>query len=113
MLVVGLDRDLPSLPGTRRHADRLQHDRKQPRRHLLAGSDHRIIFARIVKRRGLLGPFDELIGVTGHCGDNDSAMMPRFHFALHMQRDIPNPIEVANRRPSEFHHQNGHELALS
>ena len=50
---VGADRDLPALPGARLDADVLQGDRQQPGRHLLAGGDHRVVFAGIVERRGL------------------------------------------------------------
>src|SRR3984957_18561547 len=48
--VAGLDRDLPTLPGTCVNADRLQRDREQPRGNLFAGRHHGVIFAPVVHR---------------------------------------------------------------
>src|SRR5262249_6242661 len=45
---VGLQRDLPALPGSRFDADRLEHEREQPGGHLLAGGHHRVVFASVV-----------------------------------------------------------------
>ena len=54
MRVVGHDRHLPALPGPRLDADGLQRDGQQADRHLLAGGDDHVVFARVVQRRELL-----------------------------------------------------------
>src|SRR5690606_16577444 len=70
MRVVGADRYLPALPGARVDTACLQHQRQQARTHLLAGGDHRVVFARIVNveiralgLRRLLHPGDQLVGL--------------------------------------------------
>ena len=50
----------------------------------------------------------QLICVARHRGNDDGALVPCIHFPLHMLCDIADPVEVANRRPTEFHHQKGH-----
>ena len=46
MGVIGFDRNLPALPGARRHAHFLKDDGQQAGGDLFAGGDHRVIFAR-------------------------------------------------------------------
>ena len=45
----GRDRDLPALPGARLQAHRLQHDREETGRHLLAGGDDGVVLARVMQ----------------------------------------------------------------
>ena len=73
---VGEDRDLPALPGAGLDADLLQRDRQQAGGHLLAGGHHGVVLPRVVQRRQLLAPGDQLVGDAGHGGDHDRDLLP-------------------------------------
>ncbi|BBC02841.1 DNA mismatch repair protein [Bradyrhizobium elkanii USDA 61] len=109
--VRGLDRDLPALPGARLDADALQHDREQARGDLFAGGDHRVIFARVVHRRGVGAPGHQLIGLAGHRGDDDGDLVARVDLALHMLRDVADTIDIGDGCTAEFHHEAAHDDA--
>ncbi|MNZ95244.1 hypothetical protein D3C78_1143810 [compost metagenome] len=118
MRIVGADRDLPALPGARIDAHGLQRDRQKTRCHLLAGCNDRVIFARIVKGGGvgaghlcsILHPVHQLVGFTGHGGNDHGHFMAGIHFAFHMPCDIVNAFEVRDGRAAEFHDNASHSL---
>ncbi len=111
MRVRGLDRDLPALPGARLDTEALQHDREQARGDLLAGGDHRVVFARVVQRRGVGAPGHQLVGLAGHRRDDDGDLMARVDLALHMLRDVADTIDIGDGRTAEFHHEAAHDDA--
>ena len=106
--VGGEDRQLPALPGARVDAHALERDRQQPGGHLLAGGDHRVVFARIVQRRGVAAPADQLVGLAGHGGDHDGDLMAGIDLALDVARDVADAVDVGDRRAAEFHDEAGH-----
>ena len=108
--VGGLDRDLPALPRARLDADRLQRDRKQSGRHLFARGDHGVVFARVVQRRSLRRPADQLIGLAGHGGDHDGDLVARVDLALHMLRNVADALDIGDGRSAEFHHETAHDV---
>ena len=109
MHVAGLDRQLPALPGTRRDALGLQRQRQQTRGDLFAGGDHRVVFARVVQRRGVAAPGDQLIGFARHGGDHNRDLMAGVDLALHVARHVADAVDIGDRRTAEFHHQPSHE----
>ena len=80
---VGMDRDLPALPGARLDPDLLQGDGEQAGGHLLAGRDDGVVFPGVVQRRELLAPADQLVGGAGHGGDDDGDLVAGVVLALH------------------------------
>ena len=120
MRIVGLDRDLPALPGARVDADRLQHERQQPRRHLLARGDHGVVLPGIVDVEvGALGlrrfpdPADQLVGLAGHGRDDDGDLMAGIDLAFDMARDVADAADVGHGRSAEFHHDARHGKRVS
>ena len=87
----------------------LQHDRKQPGGDLLAGGDHRVVFAGVVQRRGLAAPGHQLVGLAGHGGDHDGHLVAGVDLALDVARDIADAVDIGDRGSAEFHHEAGHE----
>ena len=102
------DRQLPALPRTRVHADRLQRDRQQPRRDLLAGRHHGGVFARVVQDRGLAAPFDQLIGRPRHRGHDHRDIVAGIDLTLDVARHVADALDVGDGRSAEFHHQPAH-----
>ena len=115
MGVVGADRDLPALPGAGIDAHRLQRDGQKAGRHLLAGRDDRVVFARIVEGRlaprpwRILHPADQLVGLAGHGGDDDRDLVAGIDLAFDVAGHIADAVEVGDGRAAEFHHDAGHE----
>src|SRR5208283_1437627 len=101
---VGLDGDLPALPGARLHPPLLQRDRQQAGGDLLAGRHHGVVFARVVQRRQLLAPGDELVGGAGHGGDHDGDLVSRVDLALDAVGHGADAGQVGDRGAAEFHH---------
>ena len=89
-------------------AHRLQRDRQQAGRHLLAGGDNGVIFARIVHRRGLARPGDELVGLAGHGRNHDRDLMAGIDLAFDVARHIADAVDVGDGRSAEFHHDARH-----
>ena len=108
--VGGLDRDLPALPRARLDAERLQRDRQQAGRHLLAGGDHGVVLARVVQRRRFRRPADQLVGLAGHGGDHDGDLVARVDLALHMLRNVADALDIGDGRSAEFHHETAHDV---
>ena len=96
MRLVRDDGHLPALPGPRINANRLQRNGGQARCHLLSGRDHRVIFARIMQRREVLAPFDQLISDARHGGNHDSHLMAGIHLSLHAGGDIADTIQISD-----------------
>ena len=120
---VGMQGDLPALPGPGPDAQGLQHEREQSRGDLLARGHHRVVFAPVILGRGLgpvllplleapglLDPGHELIGMAGHGRDHDGASMAGVGLALHMRGDVADPVDIGDRRAAEFEHQKRHGL---
>ena len=122
---VGMERNLPALPGARLEAGRLEHEGKEARGDLLSRGNHGVIFALVIEGRlarriatvllqalleapGLLDESDELVGVPGHGRDHDGASVAGIDLALDVRGDVPDAVDVGNRRPAEFEHQQGH-----
>jgi hypothetical protein len=116
MGVIGLDRDLPALPGTGVHAHRLKRDGQQPAGHLFARGNDRVIFAGIVEggvgtgdlRHGCT-QFDKFVGLAGHRRDHHGNLVPGVDLAFDVPGDIADPVEVGNRGAAKFHHYAGHD----
>ncbi len=104
MRVRGQDRDLPALPGARGHAHRLQDDGEKPGGHLLAGGDHRVVFARIMQGRGLAAPGDQLIGLARHRGDDDGHIVAGVDLTLDVAGDVADTLDIGDGRAAEFHY---------
>jgi hypothetical protein len=107
--VAGADRNLPALPGAGLDADRLQRDRQQSGRDLLARGDHRVIFARVVHRGRLAAPLHQLIGLAGHRRHHDSDVMARVDLALDVAGDVADAVDIGDGRAAEFHHEAAHD----
>ena len=91
--------------------DRLQRDRQQSRRHLLAGRDHGVIFARVMHRRGVAAPFHQFVGLAGHGRHDDGDIMPGIDFAFDVTRDVADSVDIGDGRTAEFHHEAAHDDA--
>ncbi len=89
---------------------RLQRDREQARRHLLARCDHGVVLARVVQRRGFRGPADELVGFAGHGGNHDGNLVPRVDLALHVLRNVADALDVGDGCSAEFHDETAHDV---
>ena len=55
---------------------RLQHDREEPGRHLLAGRDDGVVLARVMQNGRFAHPRDELVGHSRHGRDDDRDGLP-------------------------------------
>ena len=82
----------------------------QPRRDLLAGGDHHVIFPRVVERRQFARPADELVRLAGHGRDDDGDLMAAVDLPLHQRGHVADAVEIGHRRAAEFHHYLGHLL---
>jgi 2-polyprenyl-6-hydroxyphenyl methylase/3-demethylubiquinone-9 3-methyltransferase len=107
----GPDRYLPALPGAGLNADRLQRDRQQSRRHLLAGRDHGVIFAGVVHRRGVAAPFHEFVGLAGHRRHDNGDIVSGIDFAFDVTRDVADAVDICDGCTAEFHHEAAHDDA--
>jgi len=115
MGVVGPDRDLPALPGPGMDAYRLQHERQQARRHLLAGRHHGVVFARVVDvevrpfgLRGVADPTDQFVGLARHGRNHDRHLVARVHLAFDVPGHVADATDIGNRSSAEFHHDARH-----
>ena len=101
----------------------MQHEGQQPRGDLLAGGHHGVIFAPVIlggrlgavllpllEAPGLIDQGDELVGLPGHGRDHHGASVAGVDLALDMGGDVADPIDVGDRGPAEFQHQQGHGL---
>ena len=118
MGIVGLDRDLPALPGAGINAHRLQRNGQQSAGHLLARRDDRVILTRVVERgigagdlRHLLNPVHQLVGLAGHRRHHHCHLVPRIDLTLDVPGDIVDPVKVGNRSAAKFHHYAGHAVS--
>src|SRR6185436_20799371 len=109
MRITGLDRDLPTLPGTGLNADRLQRDGEQPGRDLFAGSHDGVIFARVMHWRGLAAPVHQLIGLARHRRDHYRHVVSRVDLAFDVARDIADAFDIGDGGAAEFHHEAAHD----
>ena len=110
MRVVGQNRQLPALPGSRIDAHAFEDNGEQAGGDLLAGGDHRVVLARVMQHGGLPAPFDQLIGHAGHGGDHDGHIVAGVDLALDVARHIADAVEIGDRRSAEFHHQPSHDV---
>ena len=108
MGVVGVDRNLPALPRSGRHPDRLQHNGKKPRGDLLARGHHGVVFARVMQRCRRAAPFHQLVGHARQGGDDDGDLMAGVDLALDVARDVADAVEIGDRGSAELHHQAAH-----
>ena len=113
MRVGGEDRQLPALPGAGIDPHAFEHDREQPGGDLLARGDDRVVFARVMQRRGLARPGDQLVGLARHGGDDHRDLVAGVDLALDVARDVADAVEIGDRGSAEFHHQTGHEARVS
>ncbi len=115
MGIIGLDLNLPALPGARIDADRLQRDCQKAARHLLAGRDDSVIFARIVERRTgtadlrhVLHPAHQLVGLAGHGRNDHGNLIACLDLAFDVARHIIDAFQIGHRCAAEFHHDARH-----
>ena len=85
-------------------------DGEQAGGHLLAGGDHGVVFARVMQRRGLAAPGDQLIGLAGHGRDHDGDLVAGVDLALDVARDVADAVDVGDGGSAEFHHEAGHDV---
>ena len=79
---------------------------------LLAGRDHRIIFAGVEDLPRLqcgFAPAHELIGGSRHRRHDDGDIMAGIDLALDVTRDVADAIDIGDRSAAEFHYQTGHD----
>jgi hypothetical protein len=97
------------------HAHVLQGDCQQAGCDLFAGSDDRVIFARIMHRRGFARPANQFIGLAGHGRDHDRDFMAGIDLALDMARHVADAGDVGDGGSAEFHHdaRHGSEMPLT
>ena len=57
-------------------------------------------------------PGDELVGRSGHGRDHDRDLVAGIDLALDVARDVPDALDVGDRRAAELHHQPCHRLAV-
>ncbi len=57
-------------------------------------------------------PADQLIGGSRHGRNDDGHLVPSLDLALHMARDIADPVDVRYRRSAEFHDETAHLTPL-
>ena len=110
MRIVGDDRQLPTLPGSRVDTHAFEHDREQPRSHLLAGSNDCVILAGIVQHGCLPAPFDQLVGDACHGGDHDGDFMTGIDLALDVAGHVADAVEIGDGRSAKFHYQPSHSV---
>jgi hypothetical protein len=108
----GFHRHLPALPAARGDIHFLKAQRHEARRHDLAARDDRIVFARVVKRRGLFDPADKLVRLAGHCADHDDHVIAVRHFARDAFGGPRDAVHCGDRGAAELHDQKRH-LRLS
>ena len=108
MGVGGADRQLPALPGARVDADALQHHRQQPRRHLLARGDDRVVFAGVMQRRGFPAPPDQLVSLARHRRYDHGDVVPGVHLTLDVIGDVADALDIGDGGSAELHHKAGH-----
>ena len=108
--IVSEDRQLPALPGPSVDTHVFQHQRQQTGGDLFAGRDNGVVFARVMQRRGIPAPRDQLIGDAGHRRDHDGYIVAGVDLALDVPRDVADAVEIGDRRSAEFHYQTSHNL---
>lgn len=109
MRLAGADRNLPALPGTRLDTERLQGDGQQTGRHLFAGRDHGIVFARVMHRRGVAAPCHQFVGFAGHRRDHHGDVVAGIDLAFDVAGDILDAFDIGDRRAAEFHDEPAHD----
>src|SRR5262249_39381531 len=108
MGVVGVDRQLPSLPRARVDAHALEHHGREAGSPLFAAAPHRVVLARIVQRRRLAAPADELVSLARHGGDDDGHVVAGIDLALDVPRHVADVLDVGDRGAAELHDEAGH-----
>ena len=103
-----LDRHLPALPAARRHVHFLQRQRHQACGHVLAGRYDSVIFTRIIHRRGLVYPADQLVRLSRHGRNDDDHVIALGHFDAHAFGRAADTVQGGHRRATKLHHQNRH-----
>jgi hypothetical protein len=113
VLGIGLQRDLPALPGAGLDAHVLQHDGQKPAGDLFAGRDHGVIFARIMHRRRLAAQADQLVGLARHRRNHDGHLVTGVDFAFHMTRRIADTLKIGDGCSAELQNQSGHGTRMT
>ncbi len=98
VLVGGLDRDLPALPGAGLETHLGEYDGQEARRDLLARGDDRVVFGLGVERRGVLAPGHQLVGLAGHRRDDDRDLVAGPHLAGDVAGDVADAGRPWRRR---------------
>ena len=75
----------------------------------LLGAIVAIVFARIMQHGRLAAPFNQLVGDSRHCGNDDSHIVAGIDLALDVPRHIADAVEVGDGCSAEFHHQSSHD----
>ena len=76
---------------------------------LLAGGDDGVVLARVVQRRGLAHPGDQLIGDAGHGRDDHGHSVAGIDLALDVAGDVADALDVGNRGAAELHDEERHD----
>ena len=107
--VVGQDRQLPTLPGACIDSHSFENDRQESGSDLFAGGHDRVVFARIMQHGCLAAPFNQLVGDSRHCGNNDRHIVAGIDLALDVPRHIADAVKIGDGCSAEFHHQSSHD----
>ena len=107
--VVGQDRQLPTLPGTCIDTHSFENDRQKSGSDLFASGHDRVVFARVMQHGCLAAPFNQLVGDSRHCGNNDSHIVAGIDLALDVPRHIADAVKIGDGCSAEFHHQSSHD----
>ncbi len=113
MDIVGVDGDLPTLPGSGGNADILQRQGKQARRHLFAGGDDGVVFPGVIELGNVIHITDELIGHPGHGRYHHGDLMARVDLGFDALRHRLDTVDVGYRSAAEFLHDQRHETGVS
>jgi hypothetical protein len=115
MAGIGLQGNLPALPGARIDTHGLQSDGQKAGRYLFAGGDDRIILAGVVNGSigasnagHVLHPADQLVGLARHGRHHDRHLMTGLNLTLHVTRDGANTLQIGDRCAAKFKDQTSH-----
>src|SRR5262249_8050160 len=92
------------------YAHAFKHDCKQAGGDLFSGGDNGVVLAGIVQHGRLSRPLDQLVGYTGHGGDDNSHIVAGIDLAFDVASHVADTVEIGDRWSAEFHHQPGHDV---
>ena len=107
---LGADRQLPAKPAARVDIHGFQCHRQQAAGDLFTGSDHDIIFGRVVKGGRFLAEADQPVRLARHGGHDDGDFMALGHDMFDPRGHVANSLHPRHGGAAEFHHDARHLL---